>query len=172
MAGKSSIDWEYWRHKFVTTEMTLVELSQVPNAPALQTLKNRASKELWAEQRKQFQYQASTIASNASTAQEAVRQTQKFVDAAEIITSHIQIAKAMKSIAARRLKDFDPKELSPKDLASWVKMAADMERLAVGLATERQEVELSGNVDVNLSQLSDAQLERLAKGENVQDVID
>jgi len=162
--AKTAIDWEYWRHKYVSGDdaITLDYLSCLPNAPKLPTLKKRSAEKLWADQRKTFRYQTATRVAESSTAQAAIAQTRQLVDAAELITRQLQMAKALQSIAAKRLKDFDPAELNAKDLVAWIKEATNIERLAMGLATDRLEV----NVKVDVSTLTDEQLERLAKGEN------
>jgi hypothetical protein len=164
MAGKAAIDWDYWKYKYVSgsDEVTLEALSNIPNAPKLPTLKKRSVEDSWADQRKAFRYQTYTKISDSATTQQAVEQTQKLVDAADVITRHLQMAKALQSIAAKRLTQFDPEELSARDLVAWVNAATNIERLAMGLSTEQHEV----NVKVNFGSLSDEQLERLAKGEN------
>lgn len=162
-----AVDWDYWKHKFVTTDLSLVDLSKVPDAPALQSLKNKAHQESWAEQRKVFKYQASTIAVQSATAQQAIEQTQQLVDAAALITQHLQLSKGLKSIASKRLQQIHKDEsqiekLSAKDLVSWIQAAAAIDRTAMGLANDRVEV----NVKVDVSALTDDQLDRLAKGED------
>lgn len=159
------IDWEYLRHKYVSGDdsVTLDYLSKLPSAPVLGSIKNRASKESWAEQRKTFRYHSMTKLADSATAQKAIEQTQKLVDAAEIITQHLQLSKALKSIAARRLREFDPTELSPRDLVAWITAATTIDRLAMGMSTSNVQMD----INVDMSKLSDDQLTRLASGEDV-----
>lgn len=163
----SKIDWDYWRHKYVAGDdsVTLDHLSNLPNAPKLSTLKKQAARGLWREHRKTFRNHVGTRVAQSTSAQQAITQIQQLVDAAEIITQHLQLAKTMREIATKRLSD--PIVLSARDLVSWVKTAADIERLAMGLATEKTEVD----VNIDLSQLSDAELQRLAQGELPQHVL-
>lgn len=164
MAGKTTIDWGYWKYKYVSggDEITLEALSRLANAPKLNTLKKQSTEGLWKEERRKFREQAASVAAQAAISQEAVRQTQQILDAAEVLTRHLQMAKALQAIAAQRLKEFRPSDLTAKELVSWISTATNIERLALGLATERKEVD----VKIDLSQLSDEQLERLVAGED------
>lgn len=114
------------------------------------------------EQRKAFRHQTITKIAESAVTRQAIEQTQALVDAAELIARHLQLAKAMQSIAVRRIKSLDPAELTPKELISFVNAATTLERLTMGLATERMEV----NLNVDFDTLSDEQLERLAKGDD------
>lgn len=159
MADKK-IDWSYWEHKYISSDLSLDFLSKLPNAPTLNTLKKQSTEGLWRQKRQQFKEQTATAATQNAVTQAAVRQAQQIIDAAELLQRHLQMAKALQSIAASRLKSFSPSELSPKDLVAWVNAATNIERLALGLATERVEVQ------IDFSQLTDEQLERLAAGED------
>jgi hypothetical protein len=163
----AAIDWSYWRQKYVTGEdtLTLKALSEYQEAPAYQTIKNRANKEDWADQRKRYRYQRSTDASTQPGVKETVEQAAKIIDAAEMITRHAGLAKLMGAIAQRELILLRQKQevkpaistgLKPAEILNLAKAAIEIERLTEGLATQRQEIDLSG--------LSDAELERLANG--------
>lgn len=164
-------DWNYWKHRYVTGDdsVTLELLSKTPNAPKLNTLKKRSSEESWLEQRKTFRNQAATIATNDATGQEAIRQTQQLVDAAEMIARHVKLARALQGIAAEALqkKMITAEDLNPRDLLSWLNQGVQMERLALDLATSRIAVEAK----VDFSTLSDEQLERIAAGEDISKVV-
>lgn len=174
--AQRQIDWEYWRHRYVTGDdsVTLDFLSGIPNAPSLVTLKKHSTKDGWTQQRKAFRYQVDTrvyqdpvTRETVTRAQAVATQTQKLVDVAEIITQHLLIARGARAIISRRLKEIlsSPEEISKlsfRDLGSMLKTVTDIERLAMGLATERAEL----NVNIDLSTLSDEQLERLALGED------
>ncbi|MCC5640359.1 hypothetical protein LC593_31905 [Nostoc sp. CHAB 5844] len=169
MAGTSKHDWDYWRYKYVSGDeaVTLEVLSRSPNAPGLRALKTRSTQESWVEQRKAFRHQAIAKVTESATAQQALHQTQQLVDAAEAIARHIKLAKALQSLAASRIKNLSPTELSVKDLLQFIKEGTNIERLAIGLSTERTEVD----VKIDFSALSDEQLERLAKGEDPRSVL-
>lgn len=96
-----------------------------------------------------------------------MQRTQDLIDAAELISRHLQLAKALQGVAVKRLKEFNPSELTPKDLVAWINAATNIERLAMGLETTRTEV----NVKIDFASLSDEQLERLAKGEDPASVL-
>lgn len=162
-------DWEYWRHRYVAgdDQATLEFLSKQPNAPSLHRLKIKSSEASWADQRKTFRNQAATIATQSATAQEAVRQTAQLVDAAEVITRHLQLSKAIQSVATKALRDLDAAELSPRDILSWISSGTQIERLAMGMATERVEVDAT----VDFSNLSDEQLQKIANGEDPAKVV-
>lgn len=156
-------DWDYWRHKYVSGDnsVTFEYLASLPNAPHLTTLKKQASQDAWVEQRKAFRHQVTTNvavhATQDATVEQAVAQTQKLIDAAEMIARHVKMAKGLQSIILRKLQQMNPSELSPSALATWLKVSTDIERLALGMATEHTEIDFSG--------LSDEELEKLAKGE-------
>jgi len=160
--ARTAIDWEYLRHKYVSGDdsVTFAYLASQPNAPKVNTIKKRSMVESWVEQRKVFRNQAATRVAESAVAQSAIAQTQQLIDAAEVITRHLQMAKALHSLAARRLRDFRPEELNAKDLVSWVNAATNIERLAMGLSTDRKEV----NVSIDLATLSDEELEAIASG--------
>lgn len=159
-------DWDYFRHKYVTGEdaVTLDFLSSQPNAPSLHRLKIKSSEQSWAEQRKTFRNQAATIATQGATAQEATRQTQQLVDAAEMIARHIKLARALQSIATEALqkKVVTAEDLNARDILAWLNQGVQMERLALDLATARVAVEAK----IDFSTLTDEQLERIAAGED------
>jgi hypothetical protein len=159
------IDWNEWRLKYVSggDEVTLEALSKAPGAPALNTLKKRSSRESWAEQRERFRHQRDTIAHHDATVMAAASEVKKIIDAAEMLTRHAQLSKLMGAIAAYELSQIRQKQqhnaptgLEASDVMRFAKLAMESERLTEGLATQRQEIDLSG--------LSDAELERMANG--------
>lgn len=165
----AKFDWDYWRYRYVTGEdaLTLEALSHTPGAPSLDTLKRYSRLESWPEQRKRFRHQAATIAVEDATAQEAVRQVQKLFEASEVVTRHLQLAKALQTIAAKRLRNMDPEELTPKEAVAWIQKGTQLERLAIGLATDKTEIELI----IDYNSLSDEQLQRIAAGEDPRHVL-
>ncbi|MFK0731405.1 MAG: hypothetical protein ACFKPT_02655 [Gloeotrichia echinulata GP01] len=169
MSGTSKHDWDYWRYKYVSSDdsVTLEILSRSPNAPGLRALKTRSTQESWVDQRKAFRHQAIAKVTESATTQQAIQQTQQLVDAAEAIARHVKLAKALQSLAASRIKTLDPQDLTIKDLLQFIKEGTNIERLAIGLATDRTEVDMK----IDFSDLSDEQLERIAKGEDPNSVI-
>jgi hypothetical protein len=171
MAAK--YDWDYWRHRYVMGDdtVTLEWLSTQPNAPSHHRLKIKSSEQSWADQRKVFRTQVSRNATLAAAADATVQQTvqkiEQLVDAAEVISRHLRISRKILTIAEGALAGLSTEELNPKDIINWVSQATQIERLAVGLATER--VEVDAKIDV--SKLTDEQLERIAAGEDISKVL-
>jgi len=82
--------------------------------------------------------------------------------------NHVNIAKAMLVKALKALQKIPEDAMTPKDVASMVDVAAKLERISRGEATERTEsrTELAGGLKVNaadLSRLSDEELEMLSE---------
>ena len=154
----AKIDWDYWRNKFVTgaDSVTLKKLSEVPGAPAYQTLKNRANKESWGELRKRYEYQKSTMAAAQPGVAETVATAQKIIDSVEMLTRHSHAARFIGGLGIKALKAKDPEKISGRDAIALIKLGVEIERLTEGLATQRQELDVTG--------LSDAELEKLASG--------
>jgi hypothetical protein len=162
----AAYDWEYWRHLYVSGDdaMSLEELRKRPNAPSIGSLKRRSTAESWPEQRKQFRYRAATVATQSATGIAAAQQVTQLVDAAELITRHIQLAKAIQGKAAKALRSIDPDSMAARDVLAWIKEGTQIERLALGLATERVETQ------IEVSTLTDEQLLKLAAGEDIEEL--
>lgn len=167
-------NWDYIRHRYVTggDEITLELLSKEPNMPSLATLKKKSSSDFWADQRKQYRYQAVTLAAETQAGQDAIRkleEIQKLVDAAEMITRHLQLARAIQGVATQALKDklITAADLNPRDLLAWLQQGITLERMVADMATEHVKVQ----VDIDVSSLSDEQLQRIAAGEDPAKVI-
>lgn len=164
------VDWDKWRLKYVSGSdaVTLEALSKMPEAPALPSLKRHSGRESWTEQRERFRYQRDSIATNDETVVAAATEVKKIIDAAEMLTRHAKVSRSLQSLAHAWLQTlklgndknkFDPAKvakLKPGEVTALLKLALESERLTEGLATQRQEIDLSG--------LSDAELEKLANG--------
>lgn len=163
-------DWDYFKHRYVTGDdaVTLNYLSTQPNAPSLHRLKIKSSEDAWAEQRKQFRNQAATVALNSATGQAATQQIQKLVDAAEMITRHLQISKGLQGMAWKALQDrkITESDLTARDVLAWLNTGVQMERLTLDLDTARIKVDTK----IDFASLSDEQLERIANGEDPEKV--
>jgi hypothetical protein len=163
----AKVDWDYWRQKFVTGDQSLKELSEGHNAPAFKTLRNRSSAEDWPEQRKKFRDMKRTQAATLPDVQQTADEVKKIIDTAEMLTRHAQMSKAFQSLGAAWLETLklpnsnklDPAKvakLKAGEVATFLKWSVDTERMVEGLATQRQEIDLSG--------MSDAELEKIANG--------
>jgi hypothetical protein len=134
-----SIDWDYWRHRFVTGGMTLKALSEVADAPAFKTLRNRSSSEDWPAQRERYRDMARTQAAAVVPDVAAVTQeARRIIDAAEMLTQHNQVAKLLLSLGVQALRSRDPAEVSDRDALAMLRAGVEIQRLTEGLATERQ----------------------------------
>lgn len=161
MAGERlSYDRDYWRRVFVAGSMDLKELAQEQGSPAYSTLRKWAmatdTEPSWAEQRTQFRYSQEQKLASVPEVQYAVKSISRIVDSAEMMARHIKACKLIGSIALQAFQSYDPKTLKPSEATAMMRLALDYERLTEGLATQRQEIDLSG--------LSDAELEKLARG--------
>lgn len=115
-------DWDYFRHKYVTGDVTLEHLASLPNSPALGTLKRRSTTEEWAEQRRHYRDQTATKAREVASTTEA-----------EVAARHARIARALQGKALERLKSMQVSELAPRDVLAYMKEATAIEREALGL---------------------------------------
>jgi len=84
----------------------------------------------------------------------------------EMRKNHVGIAKAMLVKALQALQKLPAEELSPRDVATMVDVAAKLERLSRGEATERTEGKqtIAGEVSfsaIDLSKVSDEELAAL-----------
>ncbi len=80
--------------------------------------------------------------------------------------NHVAIATAMLGKAAQALKDLPTADMSPKDIATMVDVAAKLERLSRGEVTERTEgtQTIAGEVglhQIDLSKVTDEELAQL-----------
>jgi hypothetical protein len=153
------IDLSKWRIAYLTgdDDVTLETLSQIPGAPALSTLKKHSAQESWTDQRKHFRNHTATLIVQSEAVVHAADQVQRLVDIAETVTRQIKLAKALQNAAVKALKDLDTARISPRDIPQWIKISTELERLAIGLATSRIEVDRA----VDVTQLSDEELEQI-----------
>jgi hypothetical protein len=160
MASTFDGDWEKWRLRYVsgTDTLTLEALSQEPGAPALNTLKKRSSRESWTEQRKRFRHQASTTAHQDAVIGKAAEKVEQIIDAAEMLTRHSKACKLIGRLAVQAFQGYDPATLKPTEAIAMMRLALEYERLTEGHATQRQ------SLSVDLSGLSDSELEEIANG--------
>ncbi len=71
--------------------------------------------------------------------QQQIRLTQ-IAAVADMNERHVNLARAMLGIVARRLQSIVPEDLSPADTVRWAEALSKLERLARGEATERVDV--------------------------------
>jgi len=158
------IDWEDLRHKYVTGDdsVTYQYLCTLPNSPVLATLKTRASTESWTKQRENFRIQKATKVVSDPAAIQAADQVNQLVNVAAMVTQHDAIGRALEGVAVKWLEHLrkHPKRietLPARDVATLLRIGLDTRRLAAGMATSRQEIDVSG--------MSDAELEKIVNGD-------
>jgi len=156
----ASVEWAKWKRIYVTgdDDITLAVLSRHQDAPSLNQLKKISTRDSWPEQRKQYRNQLDRKVLESASTQRVVDHVERLIDVAEIQTRHIKLAKSMQSRVAASLQDMQQKNttLSPRDAATWLKIATDLERLAVGLVTHRTEV-----VATDVTALTDEELQAI-----------
>jgi len=137
-------NWNTIKRAFVSGKMSLRELSrehtEIASDPGYERLRAIASKEDWTAQRKVYQHTLNTVTAQQPEAQAIAENTEKLIDAAELITRHVRLAKAFQSKIVARLQTINPEELKPSDLIAWLKISTDIERLANGMAIDRQDI--------------------------------
>ena len=120
------IDWNYYRDKYIYGDehTTLQKISEYPNAPALNTILNRAAKEKWTDQKEAYKYKT------AIKTQERVTTTE-----AEVTARHVRISQQLQGIALQRLKQAQEsnEKIALSDVRLWLKDALEVEREALGL---------------------------------------
>lgn len=145
-------DWDYYRTKYVTggKQVTLEFLSEMPNAPSLDRIKYYSSTEDWPGQRKAYQHQVNTKALKAASTTEA-----------EISARHMKMAKMLQGKAIQALQQIDPMMLKPNELLNFLREAVKIERDALGIENQQTLEVISRYKTVDLSELSDEELEAL-----------
>ena len=119
---KPRYDWDYYRQRYIATDLTLPELAALPNAPKLDTLKKRSAREDWTGQREAFRHQASTKTAELTATTES-----------EVRARHVRIARALQHKALERLQTLDVSKLPPKEVRGFLRDATEIERRALGL---------------------------------------
>jgi hypothetical protein len=155
--------WEQWRRRYVTgdDDVTLDLLAQEPGSPSLSGLKKVSARESWPEQRRQYRNQVDLRTAQKASVRKAADYVERLVDIAEVQTRHIQLAKSMQARVARTLQEMQKEDvrLSARDAVTWLKVATELERLAVGLVTTRSEV-----TAIDVATLTDDELQAIIKG--------
>jgi hypothetical protein len=154
--NRTKYDWNQWRKLYIRGDdnTTLESLSLLENAPSLGQLKRRSSQENWAEDRAWVRDQSATKA----------RESDAFA-ITEIRQRHAEFSRALQNVIARALAN--PEELihelrrNPSALASLARAAMEIERRAYGLE----------ELNINLNNLTDEQLARIAAGEDPAKVV-
>ncbi len=163
--GGRAVDWDYWRKEYVQGgfDVTLRSLSERSNSPALQTLKNRSAEEDWDDQRKRYRRELGNLGAYDFGKQEikpevahVIDQTNKIIDAAEMLTQHNKLAKALiavgaASIAELKKNDYEKaKKMKPNEAMNFILKGIDIQRTTEGLATSKTEIDFVNMSDTDL----------------------
>lgn len=170
MGGRRKlIDWDLWKRRFIEGDdsITLVSLSELPGAPAYQTLKNKAYpkkdslepswNDLRARYRKEL-LRAGVISSTADikpNVQRAIDKTESIIDAARMLEEHNALAYSLLAKASEGLMNLDGKKLKPNEIATFTKLGIDIQRTIEGMATQKTEVDFRGMSDAELDKIID-----------------
>ena len=146
-------DIDYWKQRFITgsDEVTLKSLSEEPNSPSYSTLKKISMRELWVDQRKRYRNQ--TLIS-VPEVKEAAKRAEQVIDLVDMLCRHARAAKLLGEKAIEALKALDSSKLKPADIAQFIRIAVEIERLTEGLATVRLAESSTVQVEVNNNQIS------------------
>lgn len=143
----AAYDWPYFAHKFIVDGLSLESIAALPNAPALGTLRNRASSEKWQAQKAAHRERVVTKTREATATTEA-----------DVAARHVKIAQALQAKALQALQQVDVSKLPPAEIRQFLATATDIERKALGMDNK---FTLKGVGDV--SKLSDEELFALAR---------
>ena len=140
--GKPSVDWDYWRHRYVSGDnsVSLGSLSKLPNAPTFASLKRESALRGWTEQRRKLREETHTRMTSAIALDLAEGRSEHLVDVVAMIERHNLLAGKMLELSKKWLDNCNPLKLKASDVVQMVKLGAELERLSAGMATEHLQV--------------------------------
>jgi hypothetical protein len=153
VAEQKRFNWEVWKDRFVRggDDVTLITLSEFPDAPAYRTIKIRAAREGWTQARKDFRNQTKT------RTREIVVDTLAQVKARQAELGKSFMALAVQALQAMPKTSEDLKKLKVRDIIALAQLGADLELRAMGI--EIIDLNLGSIGDV--SKLTDAEIQSL-----------
>ena len=134
MAAWGEIDWDYWRSIFVTTNESLRTIANREGAPSVQSLKNRSIKDKWVEQREKYRLtkvdRSPEVRSVQEVAGKAIVQIDREVEQIQKMFRDLdkagKVADAMLYRPLQRFAEMNLDELSPRDIATFVRLGWDI----------------------------------------------
>jgi len=158
IAMRKRLDWDYWRQTYLSAAegFTLKSLSELPGAPAYDSIRKIAKAEDWDGQRKQFKFQSQMAVLSHPKFLEQAEHLNRLIDLCEMLVRHINQAQKLQKKAMACLDSVDPSEIKVSDAIAMLKLGIEIERLTEGLITQRTAVDVSN--------LSDSALETIVKG--------
>lgn len=186
MARKPFYDYAGILDRYLKEGKPLIDYSRErtgdSQAPPYDQLKNYAHRHHWRNQREAIKSQPVPSALDPAPLGKIIglpayktKELDRVSEIEDILDRHLKLGRVMHSIAIKKLKSVldDPakiERLSIKDVVLLVQAAANLERLALGLATDRSVLQLKIN-SINWENLSNEDLEKLARGEDFSEVI-
>lgn len=145
MAGWGEIDWEHWRSVFITTNESLRKISMREGAPSMPSLKNRSTKEGWVEQREKYRLTKIDRSPELKSVQEVAgkaivaidREVEQIQKMFKDLEKAGKVADAMLYRPLQRFAEMNLDELSPRDIATFVRLGWDIKCKLIELDAAR-----------------------------------
>lgn len=139
------LNYPHWKKIFIESDLSLSQLAKMPNAPSIASLKNRSAKEGWVSQR-----EAHRLAKNLKTQElEAVEnianraivainsQVSRVEGLLKTLSRVDRVADAMLYKPIQRFSEMEVSELSPRDIATFVRLGWDLKRELIEIEAAR-----------------------------------
>lgn len=134
MAGWGEIDWNYWRSVFVSTNESLRTIAKREGAPSVAALKKQSVKDNWVEQREKYRLtkvdRSPEVRSVQEVAGKAIVQIDREVEQIQKMFRDLEkagkVAEAMLYRPLQRFAEMNLDELSPRDIATFVRLGWDI----------------------------------------------
>jgi hypothetical protein len=143
MSERRIIDWEHWRAIFIAGNDSLPELASRENAPSLIALRKKCCKEKWIEQRDKYQrtHADRSIRSVRKIAKRAIVAIDRDVEQVRKMLGDLEkvqrIADALLYKPMQRFATLNMDELSPRDLAAFIKLGWEIKARLIELDAAR-----------------------------------
>jgi hypothetical protein len=139
------IDYRPWRKLFVESNLTFSQLSQLKGAPSVCSLKLRSAKEGWMQQRHAYQLARSVqteekenVRQQADRAIVAIdREVQRVTKILKDLQQLQKSADIMFYRSVQRFSELNLEELSPRDVATFIKIGWEIKAQLVEIQAAR-----------------------------------
>ena len=143
--GTEMIDYEHWKRIFVRSELTLSQLSKMPNAPSIASLKNRSRSEGWVSQRETHRLakslktnESETVARQADAAIVAINsQVSRVSEILKTLSRVEKVSNAMLYRPIERFSNLNMEELSARDIAAFVRLGWEIKKDLIEIEAAR-----------------------------------
>ena len=145
MAGGGEIDWNYWRSVFVSTNESLRTIAKREGAPSVAALKKQSVKDNWVEQREKYRLtkvdRSPEVRSVQDVAGRAIVQIDREVEQIQKMFRDLEkagkVADAMLYRPLQKFAEMNLDELSPRDIATFVRLGWDIKCKLIELDAAR-----------------------------------